>query len=194
MTGRGCDPAVPSVAVIGAGVGGCALAARVRQLGWRGPIGLWESGRGPGGRASSRRSRHDPLLRFDHGAPLFSITTTPEPALLAPLLEGGWIEPWSGSLAQLDGQGQLIAGATDPLTQGALYRGRGGMDQLCRGMLELGGTDLQLNGGCLVRHLERSADGGWDLLDHQQQRLGVADWLVLSGTLLAHPRCQALLG
>lgn len=68
------------------------------------------------------------------------------------------------------------------------------MDQLCRGMLELGGADLQLNGGCLVRHLERSAAGGWDLLDHQQQRLGVADWLVLNGTLLAHPRCQALLG
>ncbi|WP_432786039.1 NAD(P)-binding protein [Cyanobium sp. BSA11S] len=105
MTGRGCDPAAPSLAVIGAGIGGCALAARVRQLGWRGPIGLWESGRGPGGRASSRRSRHDPLLRFDHGAPLFSITTTTEPALLAPLLEGGGSSrgqvPWHSSMARV---------------------------------------------------------------------------------------------
>jgi hypothetical protein len=58
------------------------------------------------------------------------------------LLDGGWVEPWSGVLAQLDEEGRLIAGAADPFTQGDLYRGSGGMDQLCRGLLELGGTLL----------------------------------------------------
>ncbi|WP_457767398.1 NAD(P)-binding protein [Cyanobium sp. ULC082] len=188
------DPAAPSLAVIGAGVAGCALTARLRWLGWRGPISLWESGRGAGGRASTRRSRHDPLLRLDHGAPLLSIDRSPPPALLAPLLAGGWLEPWSGELAQLDREGRLIAGATDPLTRGALYRGKGGMDQLCRGLLELGGAEIELNVNSLVRHLARTTHGGWELQDQRQQRLGGADWLVLSGTLLVHPRCQALLG
>ncbi|WP_322775289.1 NAD(P)-binding protein [Synechococcus sp. CBW1107] len=192
--GHGCDPAAPSLAVIGAGVAGCALAARMRRLGWQGPISLWESGRGPGGRASTRRSRHDDLVRLDHGAPLLSISGSPQPTLLAPLLDGGWVEPWSGALAQLDGEGRLIAGGTDPLTQGDLYRGRGGMDQLCRGLLELGGTGLELHSQCLVCDLAPTAHGGWELLDQQQQRLDVADWLVLSGTLLVHPRCQTLLG
>ena len=42
------------LAVIGAGAAGCALAARLRQLAWPGPITLWEIGRGPGGRTASR--------------------------------------------------------------------------------------------------------------------------------------------
>ena len=194
IPGQGFASAGPSLAVIGAGVAGCALAARMRHLGWRGPISLWESGRGPGGRASTRRSRHDARVRLDHGAPLLSISTSVAPALLAPLLDGGWIEHWSGAFAQLDAEGQRITGATDPLTQGDLYRGRGGMDQLCRGLLELAGSDVELHSQCLVRDLAPTAHGGWELLDQQQQRLGAADWLVLSGTLLVHPRCRTLLG
>lgn len=38
----------PSLAVIGAGVAGCALAAHLVALGWNGPLTLWETGRGPG--------------------------------------------------------------------------------------------------------------------------------------------------
>jgi len=133
-------------------------------------------------------------VRLDHGAPLLSISSTEAPALLAPLLDGGWIEPWGGGLAQLGAEGQLIIGATDPLTQGDLYRGRGGMDQLCRGLLELAGSDVDLHSQCLVRDLATTAAGGWELFDQQQQWLGTADWLVLSGTLLVHPRCQTLLG
>ena len=194
IPGQGLAKAAPSLAVIGAGVAGCALVAQMRRLGWRGPISLWESGRGPGGRASTRRSRHDARVRLDHGAPLLSISSTEAPALLAPLLDGGWIEPWGGGLAQLGAEGQLIIGATDPLTQGDLYRGRGGMDQLCRGLLELAGSDVDLHSQCLVRDLATTAAGGWELFDQQQQWLGTADWLVLSGTLLVHPRCQTLLG
>ncbi|MGA0022769.1 MAG: NAD(P)-binding protein, partial [Vulcanococcus sp.] len=43
------------LAVIGAGVGGCALAAALRQQGWLGSMALLEIGRGPGGRTATRR-------------------------------------------------------------------------------------------------------------------------------------------
>jgi hypothetical protein len=67
------------------------------------------------------------------------------------------------------------------------------MDQLCRGLLELAGSDVELHSQCLVRDMAPTAHGGWELLDQQQQRLGAADWLVLSGTLLVHPRCRTQL-
>ncbi|MGB1623037.1 MAG: NAD(P)-binding protein, partial [Synechococcus sp.] len=55
--------------VIGAGLSGCALAGRLRQLGWSGSMVLVEAGRGPGGRCATRRRRDDPTWRLDHGAP-----------------------------------------------------------------------------------------------------------------------------
>ena len=80
--------------MIGAGVAGCALAAGLRRGGWEGSIVLWEAGRGPGGRAATRRSRHDAGWRVDHGAPLLNLLEGPEPELVAPLRSGGWIVPW----------------------------------------------------------------------------------------------------
>jgi predicted NAD/FAD-dependent oxidoreductase len=185
-----------SLGVIGAGVAGCALAARLRQLGWPGWIGLWEAGRGPGGRAASRRSRHDPDLVIDHGAPLFNLTETPAPALLAPLRSGGWIEPWLGDCADLDGEGRLRRPSLDPLLVGGLWRGCGGMDRIAHGLLELAERHgpVERHWGHRVRRLERRSGGGWRLFNADGEELAEVDWLVLSGSLLAHPRAVALLG
>ncbi|MFQ6539207.1 MULTISPECIES: NAD(P)-binding protein [Aphanothece] len=180
-----------SVAVIGAGVGGCALVAQLRRRGFRGPLSLWETGRGPGGRASTRRSRSDPALAIDHGSPLLNITAEAGPELLAPLLAGEWITPWSGLMALLEGESKLHIGRPDALGLGALYAGRGGMDHLCRGLLtlaEAAGPSVQAHYGTLIRHLEVGPSGAWRLLDRDGVLLAEADWLVLGSTLLAHPR------
>lgn len=189
-------PAPASVAVIGAGVAGCALVSALRRGGFAGPLSLWETGRGPGGRASTRRSRHDGALAIDHGAPLLNITTAPPPALLEPLCADGWIDPWPGPVAMLEGESRLNIGRPDVLGLGDLYRGRGGMDQVGQGLLSLAGgpAAVELRFGTLVRSLARSAHGPWQLFDRQGQLLVEADWLVLSGTLLAHPRAQLTLG
>ena len=186
----------PSLGVIGAGVAGCALAAALRRGGWRGWIGLWEAGRGPGGRAATRRSRHDANLAIDHGAPLFNIGAGPAPALLAPLRTGGWIEPWSGASADLDGDGQWRQPSRDPLLAGELWHGCGGMDRLAHGLLELADRQgpVERHWGHRVRRLERRAGGGWRLFNDEGEELAEVDWLALSGSLLAHPRVQELLG
>ncbi|NDG74252.1 MAG: hypothetical protein EBX49_02720, partial [Synechococcaceae bacterium WB8_1B_136] len=174
---------------------GCALAAQLRRLGWSGTLAILEIGRGPGGRAATRRSRHDPGLRINHGAPLLNLQNPeqPPPALLEPLLIGGWVEPWAASIGCLDGEGKLDAPRDDGFSRGALYRGRGGMEQLCRGLLHLAGSP-ELHGNSLVRWLQPLPAGGWRLLGATGDPLLSCRWLALSGTLLAHPRCQALLG
>jgi len=169
--------------------------ASLGRQGWPADrISLWESGRGPGGRTATRRSRQDNQLRIDHGAPLFNISATPDPALLAPLLAGGWIEPWQGTLACLDKNGGLTGRLEDPLCQGQLYRGRLGMEQLCRGLLALADGAIDAHYGILVRHLESNSAGRWRLLDSAGELLVEADWLVLGSTLLAHPRSRLVLG
>jgi predicted NAD/FAD-dependent oxidoreductase len=190
-----------SLAVVGAGVASCVLVARLRQLGYRGTITVLESGRGPGGRTSTRRSRQDPGLRINHGAPLFNLDPIPQQGtelhLLEPLLQGGWLEPWSGVIATLGADGSL-GGVADPLlARGRLLVGRGGMDQLCQGLLSLAATAgpaIDSRYGTLVRHLEVDAAGRWRLLDARGELLVLAHWLVLGGTLLAHPRALLVFG
>jgi predicted NAD/FAD-dependent oxidoreductase len=187
------EGAVAELAVIGAGVGGCALAAQLRRLGWNGSVHLLEAGRGPGGRAATRRSRHDAGLRINHGAPLFNCTGSTPPALLQPLQEGGWLEPWSGTICCLDGEGHIGTAIGDGFSDGSLYRGHGGMEQLCRGLLQIA-TEATLHSGALVRQLQPLPGGGWRLLGNNDELLLECHWLVLSGTLLAHPRGPALFG
>ncbi|MCS5691857.1 NAD(P)-binding protein [Cyanobium sp. FGCU-6] len=186
----------PSLAVIGAGVAGCALVARLVELGWKGPISLWETGRGPGGRASTRRSRLDRGLRIDHGAPLFNFRPGPlaTPRALQGLIDGGWVEPWNGRIAGLDATGEVLAPPHDPLVEGTLYRGRGGMDRLCEGLLHQAGDAVVSHFGQLVRHLRAVPQGPWELVAADGEPLVQADWLVLASTLLAHPRARLTLG
>lgn len=205
--------ALPSIAVIGAGVAGCTTAALLSRAGWPGSIVLWETGRGPGGRAATRRSRDDDALRLDHGAPLLNVTAAPlgtlqagvgssrtaqhGPSPCASLIEelvaGGWLEPWQGTRARLDVHGNLHPISTDPLGEGLLYRGRGGMEQLCQGLLRLAGSSVSTRFGTLVRDLRPVPGGGWQLLDSEGRVLDQVDWLILSSTLLAHARVQLVL-
>lgn len=187
-------PPAASIAVIGAGVAGCALLAQLHQLGYGGGLSLWEIGRGPGGRASTRRSRTDPELLINHGAPLLNLTASPPPQLLEPLLQGGWLEPCSARVATLQGEARLQGGCSDGLLAGDLFRGRGGMEQVCQGLLKLAAPSLECHFNTVVRDLAVVPGGRWQLLDGEGAVLHEVDWLVLSSTLLAHPRSQALLG
>merc|ERR1719382_453558 len=69
----------PRIAVVGGGVSACSLAYALRdQLASKTlSLTLFEMGRGPGGRASTRTTREFPDLHVDHGAPSFSARTAP---------------------------------------------------------------------------------------------------------------------
>lgn len=189
------DPSPLRLAIIGAGVAGCTLAAGLCRKGWDGAsIGLWEAGRGPGGRTATRRSRQDPTLRINHGASLFNIRASPPPSLLSPLLEQGWVKPWTGGMAVINEAAALVPlQGQDPLLEGRCYQGSPGMEQICEGLLHQAGDQLTPTYNTLVRHLERHRDR-WLLKDAEGAVLAESEALVLTGTLLAHPRSRLTFG
>jgi predicted NAD/FAD-dependent oxidoreductase len=115
---------------------------------------------------------------------------------LAPLRAGGWIEPWSGECVDLDVDGALGHPSRDPLLRGQLWRGCGGMERITHGLLELAerSAPVERHWGHRVRRLELRPGGGWRLFNGDGEDLAEVDWLVLSGSLLAHPRSTELLG
>ncbi|MEB3335039.1 MAG: NAD(P)-binding protein [Cyanobacteriota bacterium] len=180
--------------MVGAGVGGCTLAALLVRGGVPpDAISLWEAGRGPGGRTATRRSRADPTLVIDHGAPLFNLLAEPDPLLLPDLMRGGWVVPWRESIATINGARELAPPGDDPLLAGPCFRGQGGMEHLCQGLLAQAGEGLRANYDTLVRHVDRQRDR-WLLTNAAGELLTEAEQLVLTGTLLAHPRSRLTFG
>ncbi|MEI8250682.1 MAG: NAD(P)-binding protein [Synechococcus sp. ELA057] len=200
---------VEALVVVGAGVSACALAARLRQQGWRGSMTLVEAGRSVGGRSASRRSRRHPGAHLDHGAPRFGLNPDQPPALLQPLLRSGRLVPFrKQDLGErlLDGEHQLLEDPGPFSQDGDPHRGATAMEDLCLGLLDLaeqaclptgpaaGAPPLQRIHGRRVQTLEGGGSEPWRLLDGEGVLLSEGAWLVLSGTLLAHPRCLPLLG
>jgi hypothetical protein len=187
-------PSAARLAIIGAGVSACTLAAQLCRRGLpMETVSLWEAGRGPGGRATTRRSRNDPSLAIDHGASLFNITSQPWPEVLPILLEQGWVEPWTEPAAILTSAGDLREATDDHrFLSGACFRGRGGMENLSRGLLSLAGG-METHFDTLVRDIDRQHDR-WLLKNGDGEVLAEAEGLVLTGTLLAHPRSQLTFG
>ena len=84
------------IAVIGAGMAGLACAARLGRAGQK--VQLFDKGRGPGGRMSTRRI-DTPLgqVSFDHGAQYFTARGTSFRARIAQWAAEGIVAPWSAA-------------------------------------------------------------------------------------------------
>ena len=179
------------LAVIGAGLAGTGLAASLRQRGYDGTILLLEAGRGPGGRAASRRRRDDLLWRLDHGAPCFRFSQPPQGRLAElwnSLLEQGIVQSDRGLVVGLSETGCLVDPPDHPLLQGPRFRGVPTMASVPEALLQLAGSKTQGAFGERISSLRR--ENGWWCLSGQLR----ARSLVVTGNLLAHPRSLAMLG
>lgn len=83
-----------TVAVIGAGFAGLACAGALTAAGFE--VSLFDKGRGPAGRASTRRERlpDGRTLRFDHGLQSFRVETPAFAAAVADWVDAGLVAPW----------------------------------------------------------------------------------------------------
>ena len=185
------------LAVIGAGLSGCSLIGRLQQLGAGSKIALIEAGRGPGGRTATRRRRDQRDWRLDHGAPGIAISPAmPEgvEALLSPLRSAGVLQQDDRAVLSLDSNAGLSpATGAEACPDGGWWRGFPCMASICEALLD-GAKSLPLRRHfeTRVRWLERR-NNHW-LLENEERSWSLkAKRLVLSGTLLAHPRSLKML-
>jgi len=179
------------LAVIGAGLSACALASALRRKQTVDSLLILEAGRGPGGRCATRRRRDDAFWRLDHGAPTLSFSGPPQGrlgALVDDLCDRGVLVPDAGCVVGLDGDGALVEPPAHPLLCGPRWRGQPTMAAVAETLLADAGEAVFTCFGERISTL-RLDDGHWLLPGGWR-----ATTLVLSGTLLAHPRSLAMLG
>ncbi|MEX0450165.1 NAD(P)-binding protein [Spiribacter sp. 221] len=188
------------IAIIGSGVAGASAARQLaRSLPARlGRIAIHEIGRGPGGRAATRKSRSLPGFRVNHGAPYADITTAQGQALIASL--EGAAEAYTGERVRIDAR----TGRIHPLEKPegvSLVTGAGGeMARIAEGLLrdQDGGVlaPVETRFTSMVRGLSRepTEHGQWQLTDRHGETIGQADWLVVAGSGVAHPRWSQTFG
>ena len=86
------------IAIIGAGFTGLCLAHLLQACSTDLEITVFEKGRGPGGRMSTRRID---AWHFDHGAQFFTARHPAFKRFLVPYIDAGIIEPWQPKLVDL---------------------------------------------------------------------------------------------
>ena len=185
------------LAVIGAGLAGCSLISRLQQLGSNLNIALIEAGRGPGGRTATRRRRDQSGWLLNHGAPGFGLSESKSEgmeALLAPLRSAGVLQRDERAVLSLNAQGDLSpANSPGACPVGGWWHGLPSMASICEALLDAADSvQLSRQFETRVRWLERR-QGHW-LLENEDRTWSLrAKRLVLSGTLLAHPRSLKML-
>lgn len=149
-------PAMPRVAVIGAGMAGLACA---RSLGDRGAdVTVFEKSRGPGGRVATQLTDQG---SFDHGAQYFAAHTHAFEAHVQRWVDAGVAAPWPGKTVAFD-RGRVI----DSLVGTERFVGVGGMNAVARHLAE--GIDLTTETK-IVRLMRRA--GLWHLQDEKGKLL-----------------------
>lgn len=163
------------IAIIGAGIAGLACARRLTDAGH--PATLFDKGRGPGGRMSSRRLGDQAI---DLGAQHFSARDAEFTAAVEGWRDAGVIAPWPGCLYDVGEQGWLrVADRT------MRYVGSPRMSALPRHLAQ--GLDVRTE--TRIVGLARPA-GDWQLIDTQGHRHGPFERVVVTAP---GPQAEALL-
>lgn len=162
---------MPRLAIVGAGVAGCAAAWALREAGL--DVVLLEKSRGVSGRAATRRRDG---FAYDHGANYFKTQNDRVAAVIHGALPTDDLAEIEGDVWTFDGTGALAPG--DPAQNAAAkWTYRPGLNTL--GKLLLGQTAARLHRQCRVARLDQQPDG-WHLFDTDAAALGRFDAVLLT--------------
>ena len=171
------------VCILGGGIGGCAaLKSLSDTTSPSSTIALIEMGRGLGGRTSTRFSRDDDRIQINHGAPTADVRT----------------ENGLSVFQSLEARGFAKEIKSQQSETARYFVGHPNMSSLCQGLV----SNLSLNPNYLfqtmVRGIEPSISNGkvdsWTLKDKNGEIMLTTEWLVVSGSGVAHPRWTAAFG
>lgn len=158
------------IAVIGGGMAGMAAARTLLEQ--NADVMVFDKGRGPGGRMSTRR-RDD--LWFDHGAQYFTAKDARFERLVRRWVNDGVVGRWDGRIGQVDSVG-VITELSDDRPR---YVGIPGMNAVARHLAETMRGDVEVRLGVRVA-AAHFADRHWSLKDDNGADLGMFEALILA--------------
>lgn len=141
------------VAIVGAGLAGLVVAARLKQAGF--DVEVFDKGRFVGGRLASRDRD---VNQFDYGAQYFTARDKAFIEFLEPLRMDAVVQPWLGRFAS---QGGATSSGLDLVSDGKeRLVGVPSMRSLAEYVVSTNG--LTVHTGCRISSVER-IDSGWSL-------------------------------
>ncbi|TVQ62975.1 MAG: FAD-dependent oxidoreductase [Phycisphaerales bacterium] len=165
------DPArAPSIAVVGGGIAGMSAACALVDQGAR--VLVFDKGRGPGGRTSTRR-RDD--LRFDHGAQYFTARDERFERAVARWVDAGVASPWRGRIGQVTNPGVI----EEKPSARVRYVGVPGMNAVVRHLASSLGSRGEVRFGVRVTAAVL-VEGRWLLKGDRNADLGTFDALIVA--------------
>lgn len=167
---------MPRVAVVGAGVSGLTCARTLADHGF--PVAVFDKGRGPGGRVSTRRA--EPGLSFDHGAQYFTARDPHFVRFVHSWQEQGVVAEWGGRVVRLE------AGAVADTSPQPRFVGVPGMSAVAGHLA----ADLAVRRETRVTTLSHTG-GTWELADEGGARYGPFEFLVVT---VPAPQAAELIG
>jgi renalase len=152
------------IAIIGAGISGLSLAHHLKPYM---DCVIFEKARGVGGRMSTRYADE---FFFDHGAQFFTARNKEFQKFLAPYIQTGLIQEWSGKIINLEiGKKESKRMWFEPH-----YVAAPNMNSLCKYLAE----ELTIHLNTEVAPLTQKGEDGWSLLSKENISLGVFDWVI----------------
>ena len=178
--------------VIGAGISGCTFASSLNKRFTNDSILLIEHGRRVGGRATTRQSRKNKILEFDHGLPSISLSQNVSQdilSLISPLIDLNKLIDISGDILIMDEFGFL----KNYPNEDKVYRSLPFMINFCEEIVNQSINPKKIN--FLFKTLTKSINRKKDLweVEVNKSRLIKSKNLILSSSLIAHPRCLEIL-
>eukprot|EP00897_Mesotaenium_endlicherianum_P010330 jgi/Mesen1/9325/ME000061S08765 len=181
-------PEKNTVAVIGAGIAGLVCATTLVERGAQ--VAVFDMGRGPGGRMSTRRERREEGsadLVFDHGAQYFTVKDPLVQSLVDKWQLAEAVDQWRGRFGTLDASTGSFAAEEEEGKR--RYVGKPGMNAICQSLAAQPGVETRY--GVMVKTLKwnnggssssgaGAADGQWELRSSEGAPLGAFDAVVLA--------------
>jgi predicted NAD/FAD-dependent oxidoreductase len=157
--------ASPSTAIVGAGLAGLTAARRLADAGHH--VTVFDKGRGPGGRMSTRR--HE-TWSFDHGAQYFTARDGRFRQAVQSWRDRGLVQPWNLRLVEIE-RGRIVEKTDQP----ERFVGVPTMSAICAGLAK----ELDVRVATTIARIERDSHS-WRLSDGDGGHLGGFDAVIVT--------------
>ena len=184
--------------VIGGGISSCTLVSCLIEKGFKGNIAIIESGRGLGGRYSSRIRKEDKSWTLNHGAPNFNIINKSENKglddFISKLLHLDLIEKDDSLFFEIEENLKLNASINNIFYEGDIYRSKDSISTLSKKILDLNiknNSKVDLFFQTTIKKLVFN-NKKW-IISSTNGTVFSSNYLVCSSNLLLHNRSKSIL-